>query len=341
MKIGLAFLLGWAPIALYAGEGFFLTVGGIDTEGPDGHRIEAEFGTICRSVDGEKWREAFKGGPVKDGFNHAKNNMLRCMTYGHGRFVATGNPKAIVTSTDGLTWTVVEAPGGGMSVEFGNGIFLAPNAYSFMRSTDGLIWDKSPLKPDFKVWGREGAGHVRKTVFGNGVFVCVGEQRLGVTKDGLSWVHHEILSDDKRPGRNVLLFGNGRFVWLTEKQGVRTSTDGIEWLPVDFPEVTGKHGENGVFDGHYFWTSAATWKDPKKAVYRSNDGVNWELAAESSGTPAIRTAGNGLLLANIGHAKSFKFSSDGGKSWKEANVGIGSRKVYFFDGKRMVGQSGG
>lgn len=340
MKSILLFL--FLPLALCAGkQGFFLTVGGINGVAGDGHKIEGQYGTIYRSVDGQEWEQVFKGGPVKEGFNHAKNNMLRCMTYGNGRFVATGNPKAVVTSTDGKDWKVVEAPGGSMSVEFGNGVFLAPNAYSFMISKDGTDWQKSPLKPDFKVWGKEGAGHVRKTVFGNGVFVCVGEQRLGVTKDGKSWLHHEILPQEKRPGRNVLLHGNGKFVWLCEKTGVLASEDGIEWKKADFPEVTGKLGYTAVFDGTHFLTSAASWKDKKKAVYRSKDGLAWELAVETTGSPHFTTAGNGLLLANVGHAKSFKFSSDGGKTWKESKVNVGSRKVYFFDGKKIVGQSGG
>ena len=72
-----------------------------------------------------------------------------------------------------------------MSVEYGNGIFLAPNASQFMVSTDGLKWEIRKPKVDFPIWGKEGAGHIRKTVFGNGVFVCVGEQRIGVTKIGM------------------------------------------------------------------------------------------------------------------------------------------------------------
>ena len=144
-----------------AAEGFFIAVGGINSE-KNGHKIEAEFGTIYTSPDGENWTERFKGGPVKDGFSHARNNMWRCLTYGNGRFAATGNPKAALLSTDGRNWEVVAAPSGAFSVEFGNGIFLAPNAYSFMSSKDGRTWERSKLKPDFKVWG--GADHCRRCV---------------------------------------------------------------------------------------------------------------------------------------------------------------------------------
>lgn len=326
-----------------AAEGFFLTVGGINTE-KNGKKIEAEFGTIHTSTDGETWTEVFKGGPVKEAFSHANNNMLRCLTYGNGRFVATGNAKAAVTSTDGKSWEIVPAPSGAFSVEFGNGIFLAPNAYSFMISKDGLTWEKSSLKPDFKIWGGEGAGHIRKIVFGNGVFVCVGEQRIGVTKDGQSWLHHEILPQGKRPGRgNLLLFGNGRFVWLTEKLGVRSSVDGVKWEPVGIPDLAAnaKFGSSGVFDGEQFLASGSTYKDKNKIIYSSKDGVTWAKAIEGAHSTTFSAAGNGVLMHNNGWNKSFVISNDQGKTWKQIKAGVPSRKVYFFDGQRINGQSGG
>ena len=328
-------------LSVSAADGFFLTVGGINTE-KNGKKIEAEFGTIYTSTDGENWTERFKGGPVKDKFSHANNNMWRCLTYGNGRFVATGNPKAVLTSTDGKDWEVVKAPSGAFSVEFGNGIFLAPNAYSFMISKDGKNWERSKLKPDFKVWGGDGAGHIRKIVFGNGVFVCVGEQRIGATRDGQSWLHHEILPKSKRPGRgNTLLFGKGLFVWLTSEQGVRTSKDGRVWDSVVIPHLPpgAKFGNSGVFDGEHFWVGVGTRSE--RVIYQSKDGVEWRKRVEGARGTTIHTAGNGLLMANQGWSKTFMISSDKGKSWKAIKAGVAARKIYFFDGRRIIGQSGG
>ena len=330
-------------LSVSAADGFFITVGGINTE-KNGKKIEAEFGTIYTSPDGETWTERFKGGPVKDKFSHANNNMWRCLTYGNGRFVATGNPKAVLTSTDGKDWEVVKAPSGAFSVEFGNGIFLAPNAYNFIISKDGVNWERSKLKPDFKIWGAEGAGHIRKIVFGNGVFVCIGEKRIGVTKDGQSWSHHRIISKNDLPGRgNLMLFGNGRFVWLTENYGVRSSTDGITWKPADLPDLSdkAKFGSSGVFDGKQFLVSGAIYQDKNKVIYRSEDGLSWTKQTENAGSTTIHTAGNGLLLQNNGWSKSFRISKDEGKTWKTIKAGVAARKVYFFDGLRILGQSGG
>ncbi len=327
-----------------ADDGFFLAIGGVNGQADDGNKLEGQYGTIYTSRDGQAWTKVFEGGPVKDGFNHANNNLLRCATYGSGRFVITGNPKCAVVSTDGKQWRVVEAPSGAFSVEFGNDLFVAPNAYGFMTSKDGLAWKMNRPKVDFKIWGNDGAGHVRKIVFGNGVFVCVGEQRVGVTRDGKTWLHHRVLPPSERPGRNVLLFGNGRFVWLCEKTGPLQSVDGIEWKPITtFTDLTehSKFGYSGVFDGTQFLTSPSTYNDKNKIIYRSTDGVAWTKAIENAGATSFSAAGNGLLLQNQGWSNSFVVSSDGGKTWKKTNADVPSRKVYFFDGKRMIGQSGG
>lgn len=336
-------LLTVCDIAL-AADGFFIAIGGINGKAPDGHVLEGQFGTIYTSPDGESWAQVFKGGPVKEDFSHAKNNLLRCVTYGNGRFVVTGNPRSVIVSEDGKKWRGVEAPSGAMSVEFGNGIFVAPNATGFMTSPDGLKWEAQRPVVDFKVWGSDGAGHVRKTVFGNDVFVCVGEQRIGVTKDGKAWLHHKVLPTQERPGRFQLLFGNARFVWLCEKTGPQTSVDGVTWQRItSFGELSehAKFGFSGVFDGKQFLTSPAAYKDKNKAIFGSADGVNWKPTVEHAEATTFCTAGNGILLQNRGWSKSFVLSSDGGKNWKQIKADIPSRKVYFFDGQRIIGQSGG
>ncbi len=339
-----ALYLTATPDHMPAAEGFFLAIGGINGKADDGHLLEGQFGTIYRSIDGEKWTLVFKGGPVTEGFNHAKNNLLRCATYGNGRFVVTGNPKAVIVSEDGSKWRIAEAPSGSMSVEYGNGVFLAPNAAGFMVSTDGLKWETRKPEVDFRIWGKDGAGHVRKTVFGNGVFVCVGEQRIGVTKDGTAWLHHRVLPEAQRPGRSILLFGNGRFVWLCEKTGPLSSIDGITWEPITtFGELSekAKFGQSGVFDGKQFLTSPSAWSDKNKIIYASHDGAKWTPAIEHAQSTSFSTAGNGRLLQNQGWSKSFSVSADGGKTWKQIKADIPSRKVYFFNGERIIGQSGG
>jgi len=64
-------------------------------------------------------------------------------------------------------------------------------------------------------------------------------------------------------------------------------------------------------------------------------------AIEHAQATSFSTAGNALLLQNQGWARSFTVSADGGRTWKQTKADIPSRQVYFFNGSRIVGQSGG
>ncbi len=181
-NILLTALLLAAAGSLQAADGFFVAVGGENGKRPDGHGIEAQFGTVYLSKDGKTWENVFRGGPVKDNFSHAHNNLLRDLTYGKDTFVAAGNP-GVMTSRDGRNWKLTDRRNS-FSVAYGNGIFIAPSAAAILRSEDGFTWEQFKPKNVKDVWGKGGAGHIRKAVFGNGVFVCIGGNRLSVTKDG-------------------------------------------------------------------------------------------------------------------------------------------------------------
>ncbi len=355
----------------HAPAGYFIAIGGINTKEPDGHEREAEFGTVHLSRDGESWENVFKGGCVTEQFNHANNNLLRCLAYGNGVFVVVGNAKNILVSRDARKWELADAPHGAFSVDFGNGRFIAPTAGEILVSTEGVKWTKHTPKLATPVWGKDGAGHVRKTVFGNGVFVCVGEQRVSVTKDGESWLHHEVIAEDKRPGQFNLAFGippketpqasvgkvvgpdqhrlaetpqaSGRFIWLREKQPHVSSIDGIKWEPIAFPDAdTGKPSHEGLWTGTQFLVRG------KDCFYESADGVTW-IRRESKGyghpnavgAAAASAASNPGLMVASNWPAGFRVSSDNGRTWKQIKTDIAARRVYFFDGKQVVGQNGG
>ncbi|MCM8535434.1 MAG: hypothetical protein NE334_05815 [Lentisphaeraceae bacterium] len=315
-------------------EQFFITVGGINGE-QDGHKLEGQFGTIYKSADLKNWQEVFKGGPVKDDFNHAKNNMLRCMTYGNGVFIATGNPKCVLRSTDGQFWQEVETPSGSMSVGYGNGIFLAANASSFMTSKDGLNWESTKQPGKFKVWGKDGAGHVRKTIFGNGVFILYGEQRISITKDGKTFLKNEIIQD-KGHRKSVITFGNGRFIWLNPINGHKISEDGLTWKSLVIDESTAKQQTQLLWTGEKFFVKG------DKFIYSSIDGESWEKKEANTQFFTLIAAGNNQLVNFAGWDSGLSTSDDEGVTWeKQGKLKLKARKFYFFNGKEIIGQNGG
>lgn len=336
-----------APAVADASAGYFIAIGGINTKEPDGHEREAQFGTIHLSRDGETWETVFKGGCVTEQFNHANNNLLRCLAYGNGVFVVVGNAKNILVSRDARKWELADAPHGAFSVDFGNGRFVAPTASDILVSTDGVKWTRHEPKLSTPVWGKDGAGHVRKTVFGNGVFVCIGEQRVSVTRDGESWLHHELIPEDKRAGQFNVAFGPSptapraadeaaakRFVWLREKQPHLRSVDGIKWETISYPDAdTGKPSFEGLWTGTHFLVRG------KDCFYESPDALTWtKRECKGYGHPA---AVGGALMLGANWPAGFRLSSDQGKTWKQIKTDIAARRVYFFDGKQIVGQNGG
>ena len=333
MKIVLI-LLCLTPFLIAETGGFFITVGGINGE-KDGHKLEGQFGTIYKTSDLQNWKEAFKGGPVKENFNHAKNNMLRCMAYGNGTFVAIGNPKCVVVSKDGENWKEVETPHGAMNVSFGNGRFLAGTASHLMTSTDGENWESVRIDKSIPVWGKTGASHIRKTVYGNGVFVVYGEQRYGVTKDCKTFVKHEILSD-KSHRSSVITFGAGKFIWLNPINGHKISSDGIKWTHIEIDESTFKYQKSILWTGDEFIVKSS------KFIYISKNGTDWEKIKPSFQYCRLTTAGNGKLLSFQGWDSTYFISEDRGKNWgPKQKTEIRARRVFYFNGKEIIGLGGG
>ncbi len=311
--------------------GCFLTVGCTSGKDAHGHVIEGQFGTIYYSKDGQTWENVFRGGVVKEKFDHSNCNALRCLTYGNGVFIVAGNRQNLYRSTDGRAWQLVPIEDAGFSVAYGNGQFVIPFAAWFRVSPDGLHWTKNLMQPELPVWGKGGTGHIRKIVFGNGTFVCVGETFLGATKDCRHWDHHEIFPESL--GQQSLAFGAGRFVWLREKAPHLTSTDGLHWTPLAIPADRGPTW-NGLWAGNEFLVGG------KDCYLRSADGVAWTASPMPRYTSAPTTVGNSLFVAGR-WPSGFSVSRDGGRTWRTAGEGITVSKVYFFNGKEIIGPNGG
>ena len=322
-------------ISLFADtEGFFITVGGINGE-QGGHKLEGQFGTIYKTKDFKNWDELFKGGPIKKDFSHAKNNLLRCMAYGNGTFVAIGNPKCVIISKDGQTWKEVETPHGAFNVAFGNGKFLAGTASNLMTSTDGEKWESVRMDKSIPVWGKTGASHIRKIVYGNGVFLVYGEQRIGVTKDCRTFLDHKIISD-KSHRSSVVAFGAGKFIWLNPVNGHKVSTDGINWTPLVIEQETLKDQKSLLWTGEKFMVKSG------KNIFTSTDGESWEKFQPSFQYCRLTTVGDNKTVSFHGWDSTFFISEDGGKTWgQKQKTDIKARQFYYFNGKEIIGLGGG
>ncbi len=340
-----------------APEPMFIAVGAINGETDDGKMIEAEFGQITISTDGEKWETVFSGGRVTDNFSHGNNNLIRGLAYGDGKFIAVGNPGVRgLTSADGRNWEFVlteeemggenQAPGpGGFCITFGDGVFFNPSAAQHAVSKDGgETWEEIKLHSHLKeeyglgIWGAEGAGHIRKTVFGNGRFLVIGETRWGVTADLETYEAHEKVGKDES---GYPIFGNGHFIRLRPAHGHLKSKDGESWEPLiigpdDPAEI--KEQETGTFTGNEVLVEGSNgiW------VSRDPELVEWKLVEKESGPGhGVMAAGKHGWIIDKAHQR-FYLSKDYGKTWTEISTKeFGVRQVFYFDGQDLRGSGGG
>uniref|UniRef100_UPI0025CE5762 hypothetical protein n=1 Tax=uncultured Lamprocystis sp. TaxID=543132 RepID=UPI0025CE5762 len=98
------------------------------------------------------------------------NLSWRSVTYGNGQFVAVGSAGAVMTSTDGSTWTTRTAAAAinWTSVTYGDGLFVAVASSGVgnrvMTSPDGVTWTARTTPADNQ-W--------TSVIYGSGLFVAV------------------------------------------------------------------------------------------------------------------------------------------------------------------------
>jgi hypothetical protein len=193
----------------------------------------------------------------------------------NGNFVAMGTDGSILTSTDGVTWTVattgVQATGLN-SLAFGSGIYVAVgNGGEIFRSTDLINWP-----PAVNNGGT--TSDLYNVSFLNGTFIATGALgTLLTSSDGNSWV--PLASNTTNPLR-AAAFGLttqsvARYVVVGDAGTILTSTDGLQWNPVTPAPFA--QNLNGVTVGSRFLAVGQGG-----AVAYSDNGTTWSPASAGS-----------------------------------------------------------
>ena len=237
------------------------------------------------------------------------------IAYGDGKFVAVGN-NAVMTSTDGITWTSRTYPqiyyglGGDTwtGVAYGNGIWVAV-AFSngVMTSPDGITWTT-----------RVGRTYTwQKVIYANGLFVAISDftdggalSQVMTSPDGITWTGRTNPGAGNNRMKDIA-YGNGLFVIVASggdgETRVFTSPDAATWTgrsidyyrAPDFYSVA--YGNNlfvGFGDGmRYTSPDGITW-----TKYNNGSPVNYEgwtsviygknmwVALASGGTQRVMTS---------------------------------------------------
>jgi hypothetical protein len=258
-------------------------------------------GIVITSFNGIDWSIQSSGYPTYD------------ITYGNGNIVITGG-SSLLTSTDGLTWTVIEnAHILNGPIAYGNGLFVSfrfegtrHTSSSYFLASSGLVnWSETFLGTNYYFLHPEyfyGITHKNNTL------VVVGENIIS-SLDGNTWT---ITSVDTQSIMKSVTSGKGYFVAVGNNTVIK-SIDGLIWTK---KELDISYNLNAITyaDGIF----VAVGED--SIIITSPDGDTWTLrnSGPSNSLNGI-TYGNGQFIA-VGYG-GIMLTSPNGISWTSRNSG--------------------
>ena len=256
-------------------------------------------------------------------YSQPADSRLFTIAYGNNIFVAMGYVMGvdaeiygeILTSTDGVSWTVRE--GWGFTdyifydITYAQNIFVAVGSDGVViTSPDGINWTK----------GTSPALGLSGVIHGNNIFVAVGTFSTIITSpDGKSWTKRNSgvpIPQGKFVTFEKVAYGNNTFVVvgnisdLYSSEGIiLTSPDGINWTRTGqgYGELRGITYGNGIFVAV-----------GKHTIITSPDGIRWtEEFSESTGHMWGVAYANGTFVA-VGEDGTILASTDG-ITWEKIN----------------------
>ncbi len=213
-------------------------------------------------------------------------------TFGAGVYVATtsGSPGLVLTSSDGIAWTVTYANTSGLrAVAYANGKFVATGDLgAILTSTDGLAWTAQVSGTTASLQG---------IAFGAGKYVALGDGSTVLTStDAVTWTPQTLGA----PG--VIFkgeaFGAGLFAGVGAAGNIFTSADGVTW-------TSQSSGTTNALNEIIFANGKFLAVGDSGAIVNSTNGVTWTVRVPSPATTI------NLLTATFGNGK-FVVGGSGG-----------------------------
>ena len=256
------------------------------------------------STDGVTW--------TQDSPSGSSGQTWASVAYGGGKFVAVSTTGHIMTSTDGITWTLQTNPTitSLRGIAYGGGLFVAvgyngsSSTSNVLTSPDGVTWTARTSTEPF-LWFA--------VTYGGGKFVAAAALSGGASgttatmysSDGITWSNSGTFSA-AMASISSIAYGGGVYVATAYAAGgassIEYSTDGAAWTaattpssPAIWSSVT--YGA-GVFVAVANNTAGGT--TVSNDIVTSTDGINWTTM--SSPGSVIRnwtgvTYGNSMFVA--------------------------------------------
>ena len=251
----------------------------------------------ARAEPGDEWQSRSR---------FPQGNMLNAVAWSGSQFAAVGALGTIVTSPDGVAWTV-RASGTEKvltDIVWAADRFVAVGAdRTVLTSSDGTAWTVAQADIPLSFAGIACDGTVLVGVAAGGA--------TGRSVDGISWTQHATGYAQDLSG---VAWGGGVFVAVGRNNNISTSPDGATWTQ-RFPP------------GAVQTLNAAVWAGDRwivvgdeGAVHTSADGAVWTPQASGTGNTLTAAAWNGSVCVAVGGSGTIRTSSDG-KSKERPVVG--------------------
>lgn len=272
---------------------------------------------IYSSFDGVTWTKRF----VTTDVGSAQNDLYVLVWTG-SFFAASGDKGAILTSPDGVDWTVRASGNSFNGVRYVNGEFVAVgDAGRIAYSADGLSWG-------YRYAGHDALGG-NDIAYDGSTYLIAGQAYMLRSDDNMqTWRAYDW-------GNNSVIWDNSRFLWAN-------GADVISWDGVTYTEPNAYsfspdwkwsnpdggralHWDGSVYvavgwGGEIFTSATAT------ADYLPTNATSWtartNAAVTTSDLNAV-TKGPGRHVA-VGSGGTVITSDDGGSTWVARNSGFGS-----------------
>ena len=226
--------------------------------------------TIFASTDGITWQKVFT----------AFANKLYKVIYLNNQFIAFGNYGTVLSSPNGLTWTMnspadATAPDiKGMAIGSDNTTYIAVGKGVIMTSPDLISWDKWILQTKLNLSG---------LAYGNKKFISAGDSSLILTSPDADIWTTRTYQNTAYPFKGIT-FGNNKFVAVggsTTEDLIISSADGALWSETAIASCLDDNPANCAKTLYGVAFGGATEKEKFVAVglgghvLTSPDGDNW------------------------------------------------------------------
>ncbi|MDR0877971.1 MAG: hypothetical protein LBN21_07955 [Treponema sp.] len=240
---------------------------------------------------------------------------INSITYGNGKFAAVCSGGEVASSSDGVTWSVIQAGSAGTQSKFFapvNGIAYGNNG--FIAAGDNAAMGYSEFGVSWEAWEEKlfGKQQFRFVSYGGNAFIAGGENgRIIYLRDFGEWT---AAANSDFGSQTVIdaAFGNGVYVAVGTGGQLTTSTNLSVWAYHGSPFTAGNQSINSIAFGNGVFVAVGDGG----IIAISSDGYSWSLSASSPFSNGILDVayGGGVFLT-VGHNGRMAKSEDG-QTWE-------------------------